>query len=372
MKKLVYVLITTGFIGSITAQRISEPLIATTTTIEPEVSVISGSYHNCFGSTNTIAQLPNDLIDNMYTTTFNGYATRIDHVDMVVDGIPVDHNAITTRKTEQENNVEEVSVIVGGIPAVYSDINRSSIVKITEKSTLSTQKAFVKGTIMDKDDNPAIATILISGENLKNGFTGAETDEYGRFGIELPVGTYHVKFSSLGYKDIAQTIQIEKGKNFNVGTIHLQESDIKITCGTRIVSVINGETMRIPCVKGESEFVEVLSVIGCPATIDESNKVVEKVEADRFISRPFTGLEGHNFIEEPAIIYPNPVRDILNIKSTDPITVIEILNVHGQVEKSLDPTTTMDVSLLAAGTYYARIHFENRKNVQVEKILLVK
>ncbi len=86
-----------------------------------------------------------------------------------------------------------------------------------------------------------------------------------------------------------------------------------------------------------------------------------------------TGLEGHNFIENPAIIYPNPVKDVINIKSTDPITVIEILNMQGQVDKTLNPRNEqMDVSDLPAGTYFARIYFEGKKDVQVEKILIVK
>ena len=90
-------------------------------------------------------------------------------------------------------------------------------------------------------------------------------------------------------------------------------------------------------------------------------------------SNTATGLEGHNFIEDPAIIYPNPVKDIMNIKSTDPITVIEILNIHGEVEQTMDPRQEqLDVSNLPAGIYYVRISFENRKTVQVEKIVVVK
>lgn len=103
-------------------------------------------------------------------------------------------------------------------------------------------------------------------------------------------------------------------------------------------------------------------VRGCYSSMSESTK-----------SGPGTGLEGHNFIEKPAIIYPNPVKDVINIKSTDPITVIEILNIHGQVDKNLDSRTDLlDVSDLPAGVYYVRIHFENKKTVQVEKILVVK
>lgn len=87
---------------------------------------------------------------------------------------------------------------------------------------------------------------------------------------------------------------------------------------------------------------------------------------------PITGFEGHNFTENPAIVYPNPVREEINIKSTDPITVIEILNVHGQVEKIWNPTNQMLVQDLPAGTYYARIYFDNKKAVQIEKIIVTK
>ena len=87
---------------------------------------------------------------------------------------------------------------------------------------------------------------------------------------------------------------------------------------------------------------------------------------------PNTGLEGHNFTEAPAIIYPNPVKDVLQIKSTDPITVIEILNLHGEVEKVMDPKEEMNVSEFPAGIYYVRITFENKKAVQIEKILVIK
>jgi hypothetical protein len=54
------------------------------------------------------------------------------------------------------------------------------------------QKSFLKGTVTDKDENPAIANIVITGPNLKNGFTGAQTDEEGSFGLDLPYGTYTV------------------------------------------------------------------------------------------------------------------------------------------------------------------------------------
>lgn len=157
------------------------------------------------------------------------------------------------------------------------------------------------------------------------------------------------------------------------------------------ISIITQEDIkRVPNVGGEADIISTLKLMGCPGSINVDDditacseiQVIEPevlpfmsdvtVTNERSTQGPITGLEGHNFIEEPAIIYPNPVKDIMHIKSTDPITVIEILNAHGQVEKILHINEEMIVSDLAAGIYYARISFEDRKEVQVEKILIVK
>ena len=94
---------------------------------------------------------------------------------------------------------------------------------------------------------------------------------------------------------------------------------------------------------------------------------VTKTNADQ----PHLGYGDHNFVENPAIVYPNPVRDVLLIKTTDPITVIEILNLTGAVEKTMEYSDRMDVTDLTAGVHYIRIYFAN-KTVQVEKILVVR
>lgn len=128
--------------------------------------------------------------------------------------------------------------------------------------------------------------------------------------------------------------------------------------------VITGENGIFGC---RASYVCVVNNVSFVTTTSETTSSDE----EKSTQGPFTGLEGHNFTEEPAIIYPNPVKDILHVKSTDPITVIEILNLHGEVEKLLYINETMDVSELPAGTYFARIHFENINDVQIEQILVV-
>jgi len=137
------------------------------------------------------------------------------------------------------------------------------------------------------------------------------------------------------------------------------------------VAITPEEIKKIPYVIGEDDITQVLLLMGCPRETS-TEEITENSVTSEADQGPVTGLEGHNFIEHPAIIYPNPVKDVLQVKSTDPITVIEILGITGQLEMILDNRSTMDVSTLAAGTYYARIHFENIKEVQVEKIIIIK
>jgi hypothetical protein len=228
-------------------------------------------------------------------------------------------------------------------------------------------KSTVKGTVMDKDDNPGFATVVITGSSIKGGVSGAQTDETGSFGIQVPPGSYSVKISQQGHVDHVQTIVVEENKNLNMGTVRLIESPVEIVLHhTHFTMELLDPTVQI----NKMELVTVPDIEGSGSSLSEILNSISNVT--KSTQGPFTGLEGHNFNEEPAIIYPNPVRDILNVKSTDPITVIEILNVHGQIEKTLNINEPMDVSELAAGTYFARIHFENINEVQIEQILIVK
>src|SRR5687767_939245 len=134
------------------------------------------------------------------------------------------------------------------------------------------QKAFVKGTVNDKDENPAIATIEIKGPNVKNGIAGANTDEQGSFGVELPAGTYTIRIFQQGHKDFVDTIVMEPGKNINLGTIRLKEAPVtlgeytltdnthKVNTNVSIITITKEDIQRIPATMGESDIVGALLV----------------------------------------------------------------------------------------------------------------
>jgi hypothetical protein len=61
-------------------------------------------------------------------------------------------------------------------------------------------------------------------------------------------------------------------------------------------------------------------------------------------------------------LYPNPVNSLLNVEYTDTITAIEVFNIVGQkvTSKNVNAlSTTVDMSNLAAGTYFVKVQVAN-------------
>jgi hypothetical protein len=83
-----------------------------------------------------------------------------------------------------------------------------------------------------------------------------------------------------------------------------------------------------------------------------------------------TTLEAPNFDLKNFVLYPNPVKDILNISSETTITNIAIYNLLGQevMTKSVNDTeNSIDVSNLTSGTYFVKVTADN--TVKTSKII---
>jgi len=66
---------------------------------------------------------------------------------------------------------------------------------------------------------------------------------------------------------------------------------------------------------------------------------------------------GHNN-KITFIAYPNPVRDVLTIKTDGTIKNTEVINISGQNVKSFTDTTLLDLSDLSAGVYFVKVNTE--------------
>ena len=76
------------------------------------------------------------------------------------------------------------------------------------------------------------------------------------------------------------------------------------------------------------------------------------------------GIESNTF--EGLNIYPNPVNTMLNIKYSQNMTKVELFSVLGQKVMSLDietSNTSVDMSVLEAGTYFVKVWVNERSNV---------
>lgn len=69
-------------------------------------------------------------------------------------------------------------------------------------------------------------------------------------------------------------------------------------------------------------------------------------------------------------VFPNPARDIFNVKASSNITSVQLYDVQGrllQVKTANEPELTFDISAAQTGTYFVRISTEN--GIRTEKIV---
>ena len=69
--------------------------------------------------------------------------------------------------------------------------------------------------------------------------------------------------------------------------------------------------------------------------------------------------------EENIIIYPNPVKNTLNINTEHKVVEINLVNIQGQVIKNIKANniTTIDVSDITEGIYILQLNFENNHTI---------
>ncbi|WDF46480.1 T9SS type A sorting domain-containing protein [Chryseobacterium sp. KACC 21268] len=99
-------------------------------------------------------------------------------------------------------------------------------------------------------------------------------------------------------------------------------------------------------------------------TIDASKKYSDKSE-----EKEFSVLAVSDFKNEAVSIYPNPVKDILNVKTASKIKTHKVYNLSGQVVNAkLISDKTIDFSRLEKGIYVVEIQLENGKKL-TQKII---
>ncbi len=150
-------------------------------------------------------------------------------------------------------NILYVLILLGGVHPLLSQ----------EKHTLS-------GTITDASSNETLIGVSILFPELNDGVV---TNSYGFYSITLPEGTYKVQVSYLGFKDVIETIVIDKDirKNFALSP-SLEQLDeiiieekverVRIRKPQMSVNALTSETIKsIPVVLGEADVIKAILLL---------------------------------------------------------------------------------------------------------------
>lgn len=132
------------------------------------------------------------------------------------------------------------------------------------------EKYTLSGVITDIDSNETLIGVNILFPEIAN---GASTNTYGFYSITLPEGTYQLRYSYLGYKDITQTITLDQNIRRNIAmgleTESLDEviieediERLKIRRPQMSVNTLTAETIkRIPVILGEADVVKAILLL---------------------------------------------------------------------------------------------------------------
>jgi hypothetical protein len=124
-----------------------------------------------------------------------------------------------------------------------------------------------------------------------------------------------------------------------------------------ILMTVNGTTY-VPSAQNST------TVVFSNLSLSQGELVIIKSQGgDCFVLFYFTSTNAETELDYEIItVYPNPCKDILNIKATSIVgEMLKIFNTHGQEVRtvSLEGETSVDMSGLPSGVYYARLGTSN-------------
>ena len=164
--------------------------------------------------------------------------------------------------------------------------NFFAILLIMLSVSLFAQKGTVKGFVYDKANGEPIpfAIVKIDSTDL-----GGNTDDQGFFSFpSVPVGTYNVLVSYVGYDNQTLSVEIKKGQTSNLKVFMIVKSvelkDVEINgekqkdlteSRVSVVSITPVEMKRMPTIGGEADIAQYLQLIpGVVSTGDAGGQIV--------------------------------------------------------------------------------------------------
>lgn len=136
--------------------------------------------------------------------------------------------------------------------------------------SFSQQKFTLSGTISEAASNETLIGVTIAIPELK---TGVVTNEYGFYSLTLPEGDYRIQISYLGFKDVVQSITLDKSLKLNIQMVEAAEQleevivtedieRIDIRKPQMSVNTMSIETIKkIPVILGEADVIKAILLL---------------------------------------------------------------------------------------------------------------
>ncbi len=87
----------------------------------------------------------------------------------------------------------------------------SILLLLVGKSALA-QTGTIQGSIKDKSNKPVVHASVI----VEKTYLGTSTDGSGQYSITMPVGSYTIRISAIGFKSIEQLVEVKSGETVEV------------------------------------------------------------------------------------------------------------------------------------------------------------
>ncbi|GAB5472720.1 MAG: TonB-dependent receptor [Maribacter sp.] len=129
----------------------------------------------------------------------------------------------------------------------------------------SQQKFTLSGSVSEASSNETLIGVTIAVPELK---TGVVTNEYGFYSITLPEGDYRIQITYLGFKDVTQTITLNRNLKLNLQMVEAAEQLEEVIVTEDVerldirkpqmsVNTMSVETIKkIPVILGEADVIK--------------------------------------------------------------------------------------------------------------------
>jgi len=205
----------------------------------------------------------------------------------------------------------------------------------------------ISGFVMEKESLTELMYSTISVYKEGKLVTGTVSDEEGYYEIEgLKEGTYEIEISYVGYNAQTETVLVSVEEGNALDRIHTLDQ------GTLIQEVIILE-YKNPSMD--------ICIYTCRGTATTCSTQAEKKTRDVEFRK--SKMDNYDKETKKALIFPNPTRDYLQVKSNEKIKHVSISDVNGRQllfrTNVLENQLALSVHNFLSGTYFMRLYFED-------------